>query len=130
MALIRSAEFQKMHPAFVKNMQLSLHFFRRHFFSSTCPVPRLPAAERLQNSSDIRPHKAPENIFQSILIPIDSQVGESVLDYLIDVKCIAAGINDVAGGVGAQINQIPAQEEFCLPEGLPNKIADLTIYSF
>jgi hypothetical protein len=119
-----------MRSALVENVKRGKIFnFRRQFFA-VCPMSIFPAAKRLQHPPDFRMDKSPENIFQLIQAIPGSQLNQLVFNHLIDIKRIAAWIDDMAGRISAQVNQVPAQEIIPLLIGFPDKIMSLTIYFF
>jgi hypothetical protein len=67
-------------------------------------MPFLPAAKGFQDPSDFRVEKAPENVFQFVLIHFFTQIVYPVFNNIIYVKRIATGINDKPVGICAQID--------------------------
>jgi hypothetical protein len=59
-----------------------------------------------------------------------SQINEPVFNRLVDIKRVAPRINDMAGGIRAQFDQVTAQKTALLLIGFPDNILNLTIYFF
>ena len=55
---------------------------------------------------------------------------QPVFNHLRDIKRIASRINDIAGRIRSQFNQIPAQKTVLLLIRFPDKILNLAVYFF
>ena len=123
-------ESKKVCSSLIEDMNLGIRIFLRPGFFPDCLMLFLSAAERLQYPSDLRMHKAPENIFKLIGICFFTQLIDPVFNKCVNVKRIATGINDKASGIRAQIDQIPAPKIIRIRIRLSNKIAGFPVYFF
>ena len=119
MALIRLAKLKVKRPTLIENMKLGRIGCGGRFISAGCAVPVFPSAERLQHPLDLRVNKTPEDIFQFVKLIPGPQLYQAVFNVRIDIEGITARIDDIAGGIGPQINQVPAQKNIRLPIRLP-----------
>ena len=85
-------------------MDLGLPGFAGPVFSSMALMALFPVAKRLQYPSDLRAEKAPEDVFEQGGVGFPPQVVDLILDDFINIKGIAAGINNIAAGIRTQID--------------------------